>query len=70
MKTVTGRIWTYVRDDRPFGGEDPPAAFFEYSRSCAGEYPQKHLAGFTGILQLTRLLVMLHSMMRGGSLLR
>jgi transposase len=51
MKTVTGRIWTYVRDDRPFGGRDPPAAFFEYSRSRAGEYPQKHLAGFTGILQ-------------------
>ena len=51
MKTVTGRIWTYVRDDRPFGGQDPPAAFFEYSRSRAGEYPQKHLAGFTGILQ-------------------
>jgi transposase len=51
MKTVTGRIWTYVRDDRPFGGQDPPAAFFEYSRSRAGEYPQKHLASFTGILQ-------------------
>ena len=51
MKTVTGRIWTYVRDDRPFGGQDPPAAFFEYSRSRAGEHPQKHLAGFTGILQ-------------------
>jgi transposase len=51
LKTVTGRIWTYVRDDRPFGGQDPPAAFFEYSRSRAGEYPQKHLAGFVGIMQ-------------------
>jgi len=51
LKTVTGRIWTYVRDDRPFGGQDPPAAFFEYSRSRAGEYPQKHLAGFVGVMQ-------------------
>jgi transposase len=51
LKTITGRIWTYVRDDRPFGGQDPPAAFFEYSRSRAGEHPQKHLAGFAGTLQ-------------------
>jgi hypothetical protein len=28
-KTTTGRLWTYVRDDRPFGGKEPPAAFFE-----------------------------------------
>jgi transposase len=28
LKTVTGRIWTYVRDDRPFGANDPPAALF------------------------------------------
>ena len=51
LKTVTGRIWTYVRDDRPFGGQDLAAAFFEYSRSRAGEYPQKHLAGFVGVMQ-------------------
>ncbi len=50
-KTATGRLWTYVRDDRPFGGKDPPAAFFEYSRNRAGEHPQKHLAGWTGIMQ-------------------
>ncbi|WP_246785070.1 IS66 family transposase, partial [Bradyrhizobium sp. S69] len=43
LKTVTGRIWTYVRDDRPFGGKDPPAAAFHYSRSRAGEHPQGHL---------------------------
>jgi transposase len=46
-KTVTGRIWTYVRDDRPFGGSDPPAALFYYSRTRAGEYPRAHLAGWT-----------------------
>ncbi|WP_264986540.1 IS66 family transposase, partial [Komagataeibacter swingsii] len=31
-RTVTGRLWTYVRDDRPFGGPAPPAAWFRYSR--------------------------------------
>lgn len=51
MKTVTGRIWTYVRDDRPFGGKDPPAAVFYYSRTRAGEYPRAHLAGYAGIMQ-------------------
>jgi transposase len=51
MKTVTGRLWTYVRDDRPFGGADPPAAVFYYSRSRASEYPCRHLAGYTGIMQ-------------------
>ena len=51
LKTVTGRIWTYVRDERPFGGKDPPAALFYYSRSRAGEYPRAHLAGWTGIMQ-------------------
>jgi transposase len=51
MKTVTGRIWTYVRDDRPFGGRDPPAAVFRYSRTRAGEHPQQHLASYVGIMQ-------------------
>ena len=36
-KTRTGRLWTYVRDDRPFGGTDPPAAMFYYSRDRRGE---------------------------------
>jgi len=51
LKTVAGRLWTYVRDDRPFGGKDPPAAFFEYSRTRAGEYPQRHLSDYVGIMQ-------------------
>jgi len=50
-KTVTGRLWTYVRDDRPFAGPDPPAAVFFYSRNRAGEHPARHLAGYAGILQ-------------------
>jgi transposase len=51
MKTVTGRIWTYVRDDRPFGGPAPPAALFYYSANREGEHPTRHLAGYAGILQ-------------------
>lgn len=47
----TGRIWTYVRDDRPFGGADPPAAVFFYSPDRAGIHPERHLAGYCGILQ-------------------
>jgi transposase len=51
LKTVTGRLGTYVRDDRPFGGTDPPAAIFHYSRSRAGDYPRQHLADYSGIMQ-------------------
>ena len=50
-KTVIGRVWAYVRDDRPFAGPDPPAALFFYSRNRSGEHPNRHLAGYAGILQ-------------------
>jgi transposase len=50
-KTLTGRAWVYVRDDRPFGGPDPPAAVFHYSRDRTGEHPEGHLEGYAGILQ-------------------
>src|SRR5258707_5359130 len=50
-KTETGRVWTYVRDDRPFGGKDPPAAFFYASRDRLGEHRERYLMGFAGILQ-------------------
>jgi transposase len=50
-KTVIGRLWTYVRDDRPFGGPDPPAAVYFYSRNRDGEHPRRHLADYGGILQ-------------------
>jgi hypothetical protein len=42
-KTCTGRLWTYVRDDRPFGGRDPPATIFFYSADRGGEHPEQHL---------------------------
>src|SRR6478672_10278785 len=50
-KCVTGRIWTYVRDDRPFAGPAPPAAVYYASSDRRGQHPQKHLSAFTGILQ-------------------
>ena len=51
VKTMTGHIWTYVRDDRPFGGRAPPAALYYASRDRRHEHPAQHLHGFTGILQ-------------------
>jgi transposase len=51
VKTRTGRLWTYVRDDRPFGGTGPPAAAFFYSPDRDGAHPVRHLAGYSGILQ-------------------
>ena len=50
-KCRTGRIWTYVRDDRPFGGKVPPAAVFFYSADRTAVHPEQHLAGYAGILQ-------------------
>jgi len=50
-KTRTGRLWTYVRDDRPFAGPDPPAAVFFYSRDRGGEHPEQHLVGYAGLMQ-------------------
>ena len=43
--TKTARLWTYVRDDRPFDGTAPPAVVFRFSSDRAGEHPTKHLAG-------------------------
>jgi len=50
-KTRTGRLWTYVRDDRPFAGPDPPAAAFFYSADRSGAHPERHLAGWAGLMQ-------------------
>ena len=50
-KTIKGHIWTYVRDDRPFGGRAPPAALYYASRDRRGEHPVQHLKAFSGILQ-------------------
>jgi transposase len=50
-KTKTGRLWTYVRDDRPAGDATPAAVWFAYSPDRKGEHPQAHLGHFSGTLQ-------------------
>jgi transposase len=50
-KTKTGRLWTYVRDERPAAGDAAPAVWFAYSPDRKGEHPQRHLENFRGILQ-------------------
>ena len=50
-KTKTGRLWTYVRDERPHGGQRPAAAVFFASPDRRGERPRGHLAAFSGVLQ-------------------
>jgi transposase len=50
-KTKTGRLWTYVRDDRPSGDTTPAAVWFAYSPDRKGIHPQSHLAKFEGMLQ-------------------
>lgn len=50
-RTRTGRLWVYVRDDRPFCGPAPPAAVYFYSPDRGGAHPAAHLAHFTGFLQ-------------------
>jgi transposase len=50
-KTKTGRLWTYVRDDRPAGSSMPSAVWFTYSPDRKGEHPAAHLKNYRGILQ-------------------
>ncbi|MBV9559372.1 MAG: IS66 family transposase [Bradyrhizobium sp.] len=50
-RTRTGRLWTAVRDDRPFGGPDPPAASYFYSADRSGSHAETWLGSYTGIVQ-------------------
>jgi transposase len=51
-RTKTGRLWVYARDDRPWGGPDPPAAVYFYSPDRKAERPAAHLESFKGVLQV------------------
>src|ERR1700720_637011 len=51
-KTKTGRLWVYVRDERPFAGTRPPAALFFYSPDRKGEHPRAHLKAFRGTIHV------------------
>jgi transposase len=50
-RTKTGRLWVYVRDDRPCASQDAPAVWFQYSPDRGGEHPREHLKRYRGILQ-------------------
>jgi len=65
VKTKTGRLWTYVRDDRPFGGADPPAAVYFYSPDRGGAHPEQHLAGYSGFFRPTPIADLARSTSRG-----
>lgn len=49
-KTKTGRVWAYVRDERGWSGDAPPAAWYRYSSDRKGIHPQEHLSGFKGAM--------------------
>jgi hypothetical protein len=51
-RTKTGQLWAYARDDRPWGGTDPPAVAYVYAPDRKAERPKAHLAGFHGVLQV------------------
>lgn len=51
-RTKTGQLWAYARDDRPWGGADPPAVAYVYAPDRKAERPKAHLAGFHGVLQV------------------
>jgi transposase len=51
-RTKTGQIWAYARDDRPWGGSDPPTVVYVYAPNRKSEQPMAHLAGFAGVLQV------------------
>ena len=51
-RTRTGQLWAYARDDRPWGGADPPAVAYVYAPDRKGERPKAHLDGFRGVLQV------------------
>ena len=51
-KTKTGYLWAIARDDRPWGGADPPAVAYLYAPGRGQEHAVRHLAGFAGILQV------------------
>jgi hypothetical protein len=50
-RTSTGRLWAYLRDERPHGSTIPPAVLYRYSPDRRAEHPKAHLGGFRGVLQ-------------------
>jgi transposase len=51
-RTKTGQLWAYARDDRPWGGSDPPGVAYVYAPDRKAQRPLAHLSGFSGVLQV------------------
>ena len=51
-RTKTGQLWAYARDDRPWGGSDPPMVAYVYAADRKAERPDAHLGDFAGVLQV------------------
>lgn len=51
-KVLHNYLWAYVKDDRPFGGGDPPIVVYQFEDGRSGDRPKRHLAGFNGVLQV------------------
>jgi transposase len=51
-RTKTGQLFAYARDDRPWGGVDPPGVVYLYAPDRKADHPIRHLAGFVGVLQV------------------
>jgi transposase len=51
-RTKTGQLWAYARDDRPWGGSDPPGVVYVYAHDRTADRPLEHLSGFKGVLQV------------------
>lgn len=51
-RTKIGQLWAYARDDRPWGGDDPPMVAYVYAADRKAERPEAHLGDFAGILQV------------------
>ena len=66
-KTKTGRLWTYVRDERTAGENTAPAVWFAYSSDRKGEHPRQHLKNFKGALQADAY-AGFHHLYEGGSI--
>ena len=49
-KTQTARLWSYVRNEGPWGGDAPPCAWYQFSTDRKGEHPVNHLSGYTGMV--------------------
>jgi transposase len=47
-RTKTARVWAYVRDERPWNGEAPPCAWYQFTRDRKGDHPVSHLSGYKG----------------------